>query len=628
MGDLDPKPAHGRIDLGAEPEFDLGGMQVVPSGLAVEMDGGRRELQPRVMRVLVALAKARPAVASRESLIEQCWDGRIVGDDAINRCILALRHLAGEFTPSPFVIETVPRVGHRLLERGRKSKAGEARSAAGRGVLLASAAAMVLLAGILLAELVNWPSSSPHSPIVMVAAAEGDRASRELARGVAAKLAGYQPIESRSMKLLDENESLPAKPDLILRVAPAGGPEHATANLVLTSGPDAAMLWSREFEQPYATLDDLQQQMAVTGARVLGCADEAMDSSDRLSEQNLRAYLAACVALPASAGDVRKLIQSLKRLVSESPRFRNGWAKLLAAETQQLEVADDSESAALRSALRHDIVAARSLEPHLAEGYAAEFALAPPNDFVGRSRLLDAAVAHNPNHADLRKEHSEFLGSVGRDGEAVTEARKAVELDPISPAIRDTYITALAIAGRMDAARTQLSAVERLWPGAERVVMARYRLELRFGDPRLALRILRSGAINVSGAETQETFLRARIDRSPADVERAVKLGRNVFNSYPEASDGYVQTLAEFDRKEELFAILQNWRRPDLMDLITGVLFRPAFSEVYRDPRFMRVAEHLGLLSYWRITDGWPDFCVAPDLPYDCKAEAARLAKG
>ena len=38
-------------------------------------------------------------------------------DDALNRVILALRRLAGEFTPRPFAVETVPRVGHRLVTR-------------------------------------------------------------------------------------------------------------------------------------------------------------------------------------------------------------------------------------------------------------------------------------------------------------------------------------------------------------------------------------------------------------------------------------------------------------------------------------------------------------------------------
>ena len=112
-----PEPAAARIDLGETGDFDLGGLHVSPARREVRMNGEHRELEPKVAQVLVALAAVRPQVVSRDRLIEQCWDGRIVGDDALNRCIVALRHLAREFEPAPFAIETVARVGYFLVER-------------------------------------------------------------------------------------------------------------------------------------------------------------------------------------------------------------------------------------------------------------------------------------------------------------------------------------------------------------------------------------------------------------------------------------------------------------------------------------------------------------------------------
>ncbi len=40
----------------------------------------------------------------------------------------------------------------------------------------------------------------------------------------------------------------------------------------------------------------------------------------------------------------------------------------------------------------------------------------------------------------------------------------------------------------------------------------------------------------------------------------------------------------------------------------------------------MALAARIGLVDYWRSTGEWPDFCFDPRLPYDCKAEAAKLA--
>ena len=39
----------------------------------------------------------------------------------------------------------------------------------------------------------------------------------------------------------------------------------------------------------------------------------------------------------------------------------------------------------------------------------------------------------------------------------------------------------------------------------------------------------------------------------------------------------------------------------------------------------MQLAARSGLIGYWRETGKWPDFCFDPDLPYDCKKEAAKL---
>src|SRR5919106_524916 len=148
MAESDPRPPPVRIDLASEPEFSLGSMRVRPAERAVSVNGERRSLQPRVMKVLVALANARPEVVSRDRLIELCWDGRVVGDDALNRCVLALRHLAQEFTPPPFAIETVPRVGHRLVEAPMEG--GASSSAAPRLPAKAAMAALVALFAVLL----------------------------------------------------------------------------------------------------------------------------------------------------------------------------------------------------------------------------------------------------------------------------------------------------------------------------------------------------------------------------------------------------------------------------------------------------------------------------------------------
>jgi DNA-binding winged helix-turn-helix (wHTH) protein len=111
-----------RIRLAQEADFQLAQLVVRPS--LREVDGGARRdiLEPRVMQVLVTLAALRGRVVSRDELIESCWEGRVVGEDAINRTISRLRRLADRFECA-FEIDTVARVGYRLREGLSRSAA-------------------------------------------------------------------------------------------------------------------------------------------------------------------------------------------------------------------------------------------------------------------------------------------------------------------------------------------------------------------------------------------------------------------------------------------------------------------------------------------------------------------------
>jgi TolB-like protein/DNA-binding winged helix-turn-helix (wHTH) protein/tetratricopeptide (TPR) repeat protein len=102
-----------RVNLARESEFSLGSLSVRPALCQVEGSGGLEQLEPRVMQVLVALSRANGNVVSRDDLIEACWEGRVVGEDSITRCIVRLRKLA-DANQAAFTLETVLRVGWRL----------------------------------------------------------------------------------------------------------------------------------------------------------------------------------------------------------------------------------------------------------------------------------------------------------------------------------------------------------------------------------------------------------------------------------------------------------------------------------------------------------------------------------
>ena len=109
-----PIPA---VSLAEEADFSLGGLHFSPSTREVVAGDRRETVEPRVMQVLVVLARAEGGVVSREQLVDRCWGGRIVGDEAVNNCIGKLRALTNLASAPTFDIETIPRVGYRLRRR-------------------------------------------------------------------------------------------------------------------------------------------------------------------------------------------------------------------------------------------------------------------------------------------------------------------------------------------------------------------------------------------------------------------------------------------------------------------------------------------------------------------------------
>ena len=105
----------GRIRLAQEPTARIGPLCVDPPARRLRLGDREAFLEPRVMQVLVALLRAEGQIVSRDELLETCWGGVVVGEDALNRVIGRLRRLAEGLGAGVFEVETVTKVGYRLV---------------------------------------------------------------------------------------------------------------------------------------------------------------------------------------------------------------------------------------------------------------------------------------------------------------------------------------------------------------------------------------------------------------------------------------------------------------------------------------------------------------------------------
>jgi tetratricopeptide (TPR) repeat protein len=489
--------------------------------------------------------------------------------------------------------------------------------------LMGALVALIALAAAVTGLFLWRPWASAALPVVVVRPADQTPYAKALARDLLVGLGDVQSTDSHSLQLVDENSH--AQPDLIFEVSGTASGPRPSGNLLLLRGKDRQVLSSQDLEAGSSSVTDLKASMAMSAARMLGCAMEALEAPrPPLRSADLKLYLGACerfATVYGSPDPAYVLASQLEQLVAKAPAFAPAWKRLLLLEASLQTLPNDHDKPSPDGLKRH-IVGARRIDAHMAEANVAEAELLPTTDFAARLALIERAVSRAPNDPGVLDARAVHLIRIGRLNDAVSDAEQAARIDPSSPSTRNVYVLALAYSGRLPRAINELDEAQRLSPSAHNLIETRFSLSMRYGDPRVARQILRSHGTGVA----PEAFLQARIDPTSVNIEHAVAVARATAARFGILLGGQVETLAAFGRDDEIYELLLRLPEPKFEANLAASLFRPTLKSFRQQPRFLGVAQRLGLLDYWRSSGKWPDFCFEPDLPYDCKVEAAKLA--
>jgi len=103
------------MNIDRQAGFQLGDWGVFPDQGLLVGDKGELHLEPKVMEVLIYLAERQDQVVRRDDLINDVWHGTFVTDEVLSRAISLLRTCLGDNRMTPYYIQTLPKVGYRLL---------------------------------------------------------------------------------------------------------------------------------------------------------------------------------------------------------------------------------------------------------------------------------------------------------------------------------------------------------------------------------------------------------------------------------------------------------------------------------------------------------------------------------
>lgn len=95
--------------------ISVGAWRVDASILRITKDGKTTKLEPLTMATLLYFARHAGQTVTREELERELWDGQIVVYAALSNTIAKLRKALEDDIHTPQYIETIPKVGYRLV---------------------------------------------------------------------------------------------------------------------------------------------------------------------------------------------------------------------------------------------------------------------------------------------------------------------------------------------------------------------------------------------------------------------------------------------------------------------------------------------------------------------------------
>lgn len=607
------------IDLAREAPFRLGAIEVRPATREVVLGERREVLEPRVMQVLVALARRPGEVVSRDQLTESCWGGRIVGEDAISRAIGQLRRLAEAI--GGFDLETIPRVGYRLID----PKPASARRRywwLGGGV-----AALIVLAAVAAVLWFARPHLSPNGDTKVVVAA-----IRPL---------GADPMVQRFSQSLTDNlmgglgaaaastgSSASRGADLVVDGVAENDGAELRVSLHLTEGRTGATLWSSSFTALATGKNGLRERATVAVAATVRCAAQARaPRAGSIGIEALRRFLRACSILD-EPGATSEILANLRSVTQDAPTFEPGFATLAVFAAEADREVDPILAPPLRAESAAAANRALQLAPKDGTAYQAlEMLVEPRSDWAQRQSLLSKGLALDPNNAALAARQGLVLVGQGRLNEAILFQRQAAALNPASANAAAELGDTLAAKGNLVEAARVLIRANDLWPQNSHVAGAQFANAALNGRERDALQMIgNSAGVDEGEGAVWRQCLQAMISGSTDQIAKSRAAIKDAVRTHVVWAPDAVRALSKLGDPQGAIEVAGAFasQHPDYEPTY---LFKSGTDSMRRDPRFMALAQSLGLTAYWRSQNRWPDYCSEPGLPYNCQAEAARLAR-
>ena len=106
-----------RMERSTTTTLRIGPWCIDPKSSQISRDGKATQVELRTMRLLLCLAEHQGEVVSIDRLLNQVWPDVTVAPDSVYQAVASLRRLLGDDPKQPTYIETIPRLGYRMVAK-------------------------------------------------------------------------------------------------------------------------------------------------------------------------------------------------------------------------------------------------------------------------------------------------------------------------------------------------------------------------------------------------------------------------------------------------------------------------------------------------------------------------------
>ena len=491
--------------------YEFGPFRLDPEERLLSRDSQHVPLPPKVIETLLALVESRGHLVDKDALMKRVWPDAFVEEGNLNKNVFLLRKTLGQWDGGLEYIETVPRRGYRFvapvnqvaggLIESRPNLAMDRTADSAKAELLPQShlRRLLMLIGLILAAslagVLTWRTWHVRSTNTIRSLAvlplenlSGDAAQDYFADGMTdelitdlGKIGSIRVISRTSiMKYKGVHKPLPQiarelDVDGIVEgtVFRSGDRVRITAQLIQARVDKH--LWAESYQVETRNALSLQNEVASAIARQIRITltpqqKAALDESRAVSPEAYESYWKGEYFLDKATPDsVRKAAECFQDAITKQPDYVTAYDKL-AASYQILgalgalskEVSQSKAKVAIEKALALDSL---SGTPHALKGWDA---LLNELDISTAGAEFRRAAELSPNGVEGHQGLSEYDAVVGQMEQAVREAERAREIDPLSVIVNINLCRMLYFARRFDEALAQCRANLALDPNLPR----------------------------------------------------------------------------------------------------------------------------------------------------------------